>query len=47
MTDLFQGRKERLEAAIKKATASKKSANKFLKEAGIIDRNGKLASHLR
>ena len=47
MTSLFQGREERLEAAIKKATASKESANKFLKEAGIIDRNGNLASHLR
>ena len=46
--DLFDSkRQERLEAARKAATASKEAALKFLIEAGILDKNGNWASHLR
>ena len=47
MTDLFKGREERLQAVIKKATASKESAIEFLKKAGILEQNGNLAPHLK
>ena len=46
--DLFdRKRQERLEAARKAATASKEASLKFLIDAGILDRNGNWASHLR
>ena len=42
--DLFDSkRQERLEAA----TASKEASLKFLIDAGILDKNGNWASHLR
>lgn len=37
----------RLEAAGKAATASKEASLKFLIDAGILDKNGNWASHLR
>nr|WP_308571783.1 hypothetical protein [uncultured Prevotella sp.] len=46
-TDIIVGRAERYKAAIKKATASKESSTVFLKRAGILDQDGKLAHHLR
>ena len=46
--DLFDSkRQERLEAARKASVASKEAARKFLIEAGILDKNGNWASHLR
>ena len=46
--DLFDSkRQERLEAARKPATASKEASLKFLIDAGILDKNGNWASHLR
>ena len=46
--DLFDSkRQERLEAAGKAATASKVASLKFLIDAGILDKNGNWASHLR
>ena len=46
--DLFDSkRQERLEAAGQAATASKEASLKFLIDAGILDKNGNWASHLR
>ena len=46
--DLFDSkRQERLEAAGKAATASREASLKCLIEAGILDKNGNWASHLR
>ncbi len=46
--DLFDSkRQERLAAAGRAATANKEASMNFLIEAGILDKNGEWASHLR
>ena len=46
--DLFDSkRQERLAAAGKAATASREASMNFLIEAGILDKDGNWASHLR
>mgnify|MGYP006903491350 FL=1 len=46
--DLFDSkRQERLAAAGRAATASKEASLNFLIEAGILDKNGNWATHLR
>ena len=47
MKDMELYEKQLAEAARKAATASKEASLKFLIDAGILDRNGNWASHLR
>ena len=45
--DLFNGREERMKAAIQEITASKESLMQFMQESGIYDENGHLAPMYR